>query len=240
MNHARHRGPHILILHVDVQSRSTTLIAHFAHPLLHAPNALLPLGEGRLYVTNDHYVRAAVSPLLSKVESFTGVAGGSVVYVDTRRPRLTRVVARVPFANGIESVNASTVGVASSAKAGVYLFEKEEDWSLGLKRVVRTPAAVDNLSGDGEGSLLMAGHPFAMGLMAVAKGRKGCVEGDEEACGCTAGSWAAEWSEEGGLRELYRDDGREFCSSSTIARDGVRGVGMMSGLYERGVLVFET
>ena len=109
-----------------------------------------------------------------------------------------------------------------------------------VKSVVRMPAAVDNLSEDGEGGLLMAGHPFAPALMAVAKGRKGCVLGTEEACGCTAGSWAAAWSEQGGLREVYRDGGREFCSSSTIARDSERGVGIISGLYERGILVFRT
>ena len=39
--------------------------------------------------------------------------------------------------------------------------------------------------------------------------------------------------------ELYKDDGSEFCSSSTVVRDSSKGVGIVSGLYERGVLVFE-
>lgn len=167
-----------------------------------------------------------------------------MVFVDTAFPSATRVVARVPFANGVEALNEMTVAVASSSKAGVYLFERAAgDFSLALKKVVRTPAAVDNLATESDGTLLLAGHPFAIGLMKVSKGRPGCEpgsEGEELACACTAPSWAAEWSEERGLVEVYKDDGREFCSSSTMVRDSARGFGALSGLYERGLLVFET
>lgn len=243
VNHARDSPTHILILHVDMQTLSTTLIARFTHPLLHAPNAIQILGKNTMYVTNDHAIRAAVSPLLSKVETFSGAPGGSVVYIDTRVPSAAKVVARVPFANGVVLLNATTLAVASSSKPGVYLFERKDDDALVLKQVVKTPAAVDNLSKDAEGRLLMAGHAFAPALMHVSKGRALCdLEGSEEerkACGCTAPSWAAEWSEEAGLREVYKDDGTEFCSSSTLVRDLKHKVGVISGLYERGILVFE-
>ncbi|KAF2632603.1 calcium-dependent phosphotriesterase [Macroventuria anomochaeta] len=244
VNHARHRGSHILILHIDMPSLTTTLVTRFKHPLLHAPNSVQVLGKHELYVTNDHYVRAATSPLLSKIETFSGVPGGSVVYVDTRFPKSAKVVARVPFANGITLLNSSSLAVASSSKSGVYLFDIKEEHDLELKKVVRTPAAVDNLSVDGEGKVLMAGHPFAPALMKVSKGRAKCdVQGSEEereACACTAPSWVAEWSEAEGLREVYKDDGREFCSSSTVVRDTAKGVGIVSGLYEKGILVFRT
>lgn len=194
-------------------------------------------------MTNDHYIRAATSPLLSKIETFSGAPGGSVVYIDTDMPQAAKVVARVPFANGVALLNATMLAVASSSKAGVYLFEIKADGALELRDVVRTPAAVDNLSRDGEGKLLMAGHPFAPALMSVSKGRARCDftgnAGEREACKCTAPSWVAEWSEEGGLREMYKDDGTEFCSSSTVVRDVKNKVGIISGLYERGILVFE-
>ena len=239
-NHARNRPSHLLILNVDLSASTTTLISHFKHPLLHAPNSIHVLGNGQLYVTNDHFVRSAVSPLGSKIETFSGAPGGTVVYVDTRAPSASRIVAHVPFANGIEALNESTIAVGSSSKAGVYLFEQDEHRSLALRKVVRTPAAVDNLSTESDGKLLLAGHPFAPGLMQVSQGRAACIGDESEACKCGSPSWAAEWSEEGGLVELYKDDGREFCSSSTVVRDSSKGVGIVSGLYERGILVFET
>ncbi len=96
----------------------------------------------------------------------------------------------------------------------------------------------------------MAGHPFAPALMHTSQRRWRCDEDasqeekdaneeENDACQCSAPSWVAEWSEEGGLREMFRDTGEIFCSSSSAARDGSRGVGIVSGLYERGVLVFE-
>ncbi|KAG9202046.1 hypothetical protein G6514_004714 [Epicoccum nigrum] len=238
-NHARNRPSHLLILHVDLSSLTTTLISHFTHPLLHAPNAIHILGNHQLYVTNDHFLRSAVSPLGSKIETFSGAPGGTVVYVDTRAPAASRIVARVPFANGIEALNESTIAVASCSKAGVYLFEKDEQHNLQLRKVVRTSAAVDNLSTESDGKLLLAGHPFAPSLMKLSQGRAACAGDESEACKCGSPSWAAEWSEEGGLVELYKDDGTEFCSSSTVVRDSGKGVGIVSGLYERGILVFE-
>lgn len=189
-------------------------------------------------------MRAATSPLLSKIETFSGAPGGTVVYIDTRFPQRAKVVARVPFANGVVQVNSSTLAVASSSKSGIYLFNANSNHDLDLKTIVRTPAAVDNLSVDREEKVLMAGHPFGPGLMKVSKGRAKCDprgNGEErEACQCTAPSWVAEWSEAEGLNEVYRNDGTEFCSSSTVVRDTTRGVGIVSGLYEAGILVVAT
>lgn len=184
------------------------------------------------------------------LETWSGIAGGSVVYMDTRTPQSGKVVARVPFANGIAAVNTSTIAVASSSKQGFYLFTRQdgdaegEVLGLQLQRIVRTPAAVDNLSSDdGEGRVLLAGHPFAPAVARLARARGACdLHGSAEEkgkCVCDAPSWVAEWSEDKGLREVWRDDGSGFCSSSSFVRDGVRGVGIVSGLYESGVLRVE-
>jgi arylesterase/paraoxonase len=214
----------------------------FKHPLLNAPNSIHSLGDGKLLITNDHYIGSLISPLISRVETFSAIPGGSVVYADIHDPSQTKTLVRVPFANGIAMLNSTTVAVASSAKMGVNLYTFSPDTvKLHFRKFIRVPSSIDNLSVDASGKLLMAGHPFAPGLMKVSAGRAKCnIQGSEEekkACECTAASWVAEWSEEGGLNTLYKNNGDEFCSSSTFARDAGRGVGIVTGLYEKGLLV---
>lgn len=244
ISHSRASGSVIELFQVSIRDATATHVKTFKHPLLHAPNAIHLLGDGKMYVTNDHYVRAAVSPVLSQIETFSGVPGGSVVFVDMHDPDTAKVVARVPFANGIVEVNSSTVAVASSSKAGIYFYTALPDRDLKFEKWVRMPAGADNLSVDGKGRVLVAGHPFAPQLMEVAKGRANCDEGGDEhekkACGCDAPSWVGEWSEEGGVRTLLRSSGKDgVCSASTAVRDVGRGVGIVSMLYGRGIVVFK-
>lgn len=241
VNHAQ-TGSVIEVFQLAVDTATATHTQTIQHALLHAPNAIHVLGDGKLYVTNDHFVRAAVSPLLSKLESFSGLAGGTVVFIDTREPQAAKIVARIPFANGLAIMsNHSTIVVASTSDPGVRFFAIQPDHDLRATGRLRTPSAVDNLSIDSAGTLLMAGHPFAPHLVALAKGRADCDpesrdEAPRKACECSSPSWAAEWTEERGLTTLYKS--YAFCSSATLVRDVTRGVGMMSGLYEKGILVF--
>jgi arylesterase/paraoxonase len=236
INHGRHTGNIIDIFQVSVQDA----VARYVQTL--TPNSMHSLGNGKLLVTNDHYVGALISPFLSQVETFAGIAGGSVVYTDIHNPSHIKSLAHVPFANGIAMLNSTIVAVATSSKAGVYLYHFDSDKpKLHIRKYVRMPSGVDNLSVDTSGKLLMAGHPFAPAFVKTAKDRAKCdVQGSEEAkkaCECTSPSWVAEWSEEGGLNTLYKDNGEEFCSSSTFARDIGRGFGIVTGLYNRGLLV---
>jgi arylesterase/paraoxonase len=244
INHSRNSGSIIEVFQVSIQDAVAKHVQTLKHPLLHTPNSIHSLGDGKLLVTNDHYIGARISPFVSRVETFSGIPGGSVVYTDIHNPSHTKSLARVPFANGIAMLNSTTVAVASSSKAGVYFYTFNPDQrSLQFKEYIRTPANADNISVDSAGKLLIAGHPFAPALMKVSKARANCdFHGSEEAkkaCECGAPSWVAEWSEEGGLRTLYTDSGEEFCSSSTFARDVGRGVGIVSGLYDRGLLIVE-
>jgi arylesterase/paraoxonase len=234
VNHGRNTGSIIEVFQVSIQDAVATYV--------HTPNSIHSLGDGKLLVTNDHYIGSLISPFLSQVETFAGIPGGSVVYTDIHKPSHTKVLARVPFANGIVMLNSTTVAVATSSKAGVYFYQFDADTpALKFRKYVRMPSGVDNLSTDSSGKLLMAGHPFAPALVNVAKNRANCnMEGSREqkkACHCTAPSWVAEWTEDGGLNTLYKNDGEEFCSSSTFARDVERGFSIVTGLYERGLLV---
>lgn len=254
--------PVLEIFTVDIASATATHVRTFAHKLLPAPNSVHSMGEGKLYVTNDHYFTASMSKVLAQMETFGGYPGGTVVYVDLgesgsedevigEKKEMVKgdgveakviQVARVPFANGVTQLNSTTLAVASSSKAGIFFYTILPDHTLQQENFVRTPASVDNLSVDSQGKLLMAGHPFAPTLMKVAKGRAKCVMGSEveeerAACQCNADSWVAEWSEEGGLKELVKGD--QLCSSSTVVRDVGRGVGIVSGLYDHGITVFK-
>jgi arylesterase/paraoxonase len=231
------------IFFVSIADKTAKHVSTFSHPLLHAPNAIELVGDGKMYVTNDHHMRAAVSRLLSKIETFAGTPSGSVVYIDINRPSEAKVVARLAFANGVVRLNESTLVVASSSKPGLYFYEVAENGvDLKLNEFVRTPAGADNLSLDSEGKLLVAGHPFALALVEVAEKRAECdEEGTEEqkrACGCWAPSWLGEWTEKDGLKTLLMDGGEEVCSSSTAVRDVKRGFGMVSMLYGKGIVVF--
>ena len=242
INHSRNSGNIIEVFQVSVQDAVARYMQTLKHPLIYTPNSIHSLGEGKLLVTNDHYVGALISPLISQVETFAGIPGGSVVYTDIHNPSHTKTLVRVPFANGIAMLNSSTVAVASSAKMGVNLYTFSPDTTnLYFRKYIRAPSSVDNLSVDASGKLLMAGHPFAASLMKVSKARAKCnMRGSEEekkACECTAASFVAEWSESGGLNTLYKNSGEEFCSSSTYARDVGRGVGIVTGLYDKGLLV---
>jgi arylesterase/paraoxonase len=201
------------------------------------------LDDGTLLVTNNHYLRAATSRLLFKIETFSGAPGGTIVSISPSSPGDAKIVARVPFANGIAKLNDSTLVVASSSKPGLYFHHFAANSSdLVFQKFVRTPAGADNLSIDGHGKVLIAGHPFVPSLIKVAEGRPGCDEDGtmehRKACGCWAPSWVGEWSEEGGLKTLMRDGGGEVCSSSTAVRDVRKGIGMVSMLYGKGLVVF--
>jgi arylesterase/paraoxonase len=242
INHSRYSGNIIHVFQVSVKDATAKHVQTLQHALLHTPNSMQSLGDGKMLVTNDHYIGALTSPLLSKIETFAGIPGGSIVYVDTQNPSHTKKLGHVAFANGITMLNKDTVVVASTSKPALYLYTFDRDTiTLKLVKTVRLPFMVDNVSVDSAGKVLMAGHPFALGLMVVSKARARCdMQGSEEekkACECTAPSYVAEWDEKDGVKTLYKDDGREFCSSSTFVRDTKKGVGIVTGLYERGLLV---
>jgi arylesterase/paraoxonase len=242
VNHSRNSGNLIEVFQVSVQNAVARYLQTLKHPLIHTPNSIHSLGDGKLLVTNDHYIGALVSPFISQVETFSGIPGGSVVYTDVHNLQHTKTLTHVPFANGIAMLNSTTVAVASSSKMGVNIYSFYPDTiSLYFRKYIRAPSTVDNLFVDSSGKLLLAGHPFAPALTGVSKARAHCnVHGiyeEKEACECTAPSWVGEWSEEEGLKTLYKNDGDEFCSSTTLARDVGRGVSIVTALYDRGILV---
>ncbi|KAK7757542.1 hypothetical protein SLS62_000557 [Diatrype stigma] len=310
-NHARFGGgSRIEVFKLDgiaadgtqTQTPKATHVRTVRHPLIHAPNSIALVegaGGAAFFVTNDHAVPAARNKLLSLLETYVAPPTGTVVYVDMRGEAegegevKAQVVARVPFANGIEVLNETTLAVASTSRAAVYLYEVSPPFSasasspppfdsdssrspykLTYTSRIRVPFLPDNLSltryyssgtgtGDKTGTattkLLIAGHAHVPSLARFSATRHACngdgaagadaetraycersAQGAAGAAGIVGPeappSWVSEWSEEDGLRHLYVDT--EYPSSATAARDGDRGVGIIAGLYAKGLLVW--
>ncbi|KAG5984816.1 hypothetical protein E4U55_003034 [Claviceps digitariae] len=264
VSHAR-AGSRIERFTLDLDKLTATHTGTLQHPRIHAPNSIAIINPNELYITNDHFLVARTSKLLAKLETMLALPLASVVHVKLRGQdeeeqkdvktekeqnglvtASVRVVARAPFANGIHILNQTTVAVAACSRSAIYLYEMQQDASLAFKTSFRVPFLPDNLSGHG-GKLYIAGHPHFPSLAKFTQTRRVCNEPREldradqhvrAYCesGEAAPSWVAEWTEEEGLRSLYA--GTEYPSSATAAKDPGRGVGIVSGLYAKGLLVW--
>ncbi|KAL4965782.1 uncharacterized protein BDV14DRAFT_172075 [Aspergillus stella-maris] len=212
------------------------------HPLLPGPNSLIALSENELYVTNDHYILRKDHPALALIETYAGIPGGTVAYVNLASEEIrVRTVARGAFANGVTHLNESTVAVAVTASAEVRLYKKEADNNLTQFDAIKVPFMPDNISTDKDGALLIAGHPHPPSLEKTVHARRECIDADgvvpQECWKSTAPSWVARWEAGKGLENLYVSS-KEFGSSATAAKDARRNVGIVTGLYENGILVW--
>lgn len=250
----RHDGPAVDLFRLDREALQATHIRSIRHPLLHGPNAIVLRNSYEFFVSNDHYFLMAKGRFLSQVETYLGLPLGTVVHVDISDPTTAKanVVARIPFSNGVEMINETTLAVASTSTAQVrfyHIIEAQTSGSrptLEYRSAIRVPFSVDNLSITSDGRLLMTGHPHVPSLVKFAGTRWICNDPVELAKAddsmrsyCRTGqapSWVSEWTETGGIKHLY--SGTDFPSSTTAAYDSVHKVGIVSSLYGRGVLVW--
>ncbi|PYH47100.1 calcium-dependent phosphotriesterase [Aspergillus saccharolyticus JOP 1030-1] len=244
-NHAP-TGPTVEVFTLDYTNPQNPFLDHhktITHPLLHGPNALLAVSPHELYITNDHRFIRRAHPFLAALETYIAYPGGTVVHADLHSDRY-KVVAHLPFANGVTALNSTHLAVASTTTPSVTVYRIDPTTKdLQATLSLRVKFLVDNLSTDANGKLVMAGHPHIPALGKVASTNwevdyGGSGAGKPIGERPRAPSWVAEWdgNAEGKVVDLYV--GEEFGSSSTAVRDVGRGVGIVSGLYERGVLVW--
>lgn len=256
----RHDFPAIEMFKLDLRAYTATHLRSIQHPLVHGPNSIALVNNHELFVTNNNYFLARDNPILNKLETNLGFAGGSVVHVDfspvLKDPGASvqaSIAARLAFANGIELLNDTTLAVSSSSGAKVHFFSLSyaASSSGAAPKLTRTssfmvPFAPDNLSVSRDGALLIAGHPHIPSLGKFAHTRHICNAPEElakadasmrEVCATlSAPSGAARWTEGGGLETLYADV--EYPSSATAVLDSERKVGIIAGLYAKGILVW--
>ncbi|KAK4505979.1 hypothetical protein PRZ48_003944 [Zasmidium cellare] len=243
-NHAS-RNSRIELYRLDVDQAEATLFAAIENPRIAAPNSIAAVSDTEFYVTNDHFFLARNSIPLAKLETYLALPGANVVHVKlhSNGSTVTRSLARVPFANGIAFLNESTLAVASSVSAAVFLYNiehKEVGPTLTVASKIPVTFIPDNVSVDSKGKLLIAGHPHAPTLEKASKNNRFCQHPgakNDERCISPKLSWVADWSEQDGLSNIYVDS--EFGTSSTAVRDASRGLGFISGLYERGILAWK-
>ncbi|KAH6651890.1 putative paraoxonase [Truncatella angustata] len=252
-NH-RHDGPRVELFRLDIDGLNAKHLRSIEHDLIHGPNAIVLRNSHEFFVTNDHHFLQKDSRLLSHAETYLALPLGTVVHVDISDTDSVKanIVARLPFANGIELLNKTTLAVASTSQAEVRLYninDKEKPGSvptLSYQTAIKVPFNVDNLAVSSDGRLLMAGHPHPPSLTKFASTRYICNDVSELAKAdiviqeyCKTGqscSWASEWTEEGGVEHLYADT--EYPTSATAAYDAERKVGIIAGLYAKGILVW--
>ncbi|KAJ4247779.1 hypothetical protein NW762_012988 [Fusarium torreyae] len=245
-NHAK-AGSRIELFKLDIASLTASYIQTIQHPLIHGPNGIALINGHEFYVTNDHYITKRQSVFVSQLETYLGTPTGTVVHVTLKDSQVhAKVVAWVPFANGVEIFNSSTVAVASSSRAAVWLFDTPDATTFKYSSKIRLPFLPDNLSGSGD-KLMIAGHGHMPALTKFTHARHICNDPVEferadsnakEFCATgEAMSWVSEWSESEGLKHLYVDT--KYPSSSTAVKDAGRGVGIITGLYAKGILVWK-
>ncbi|CAJ2499767.1 Uu.00g026200.m01.CDS01 [Anthostomella pinea] len=259
----RQDKPTIEMFKLDLTAYTATHLRSIQHDLLHGPNAIAVINSHEFYVTNNNHFLVKNHPTLNHLETYLGVPGGTVVHIDVSPalkspagPVQANVVARVPFANGIDILNETTVVVASSSRAAVYFFSigpKSDSLSstptpvLTYSSQLRVPFLADNLSVTKDGTLMIAGHPHMPTLGKFAQTRNVCNGPEDEltraapemreyCAKSSAPSWVSEWTEAGGLKHLYADV--RYPSSCTAVRDSERNVGIITGLYAKGILVY--
>lgn len=269
VNHHRHGSRlEIFRLDLDATPPVARHLRTIIHPLLYSPNSIAAVSKNELYVTNDHFFPVGAYPWLSFLETYLAPPLASLTYLklddlalepnSQAEPVLeAHTAARLPFANGVALLNPTTLAVASTSNLAVYLYEigpqlgadsSSAPGTILLLRKVPVPFFPDNISVDKRGVLLIAGHPHADSLNKVKEARRVCMDalhgsGEVEAACCSrvekaAPSWVSEWTEEAGLRHKYVAHAG-FGSSSTAVRDVDKGLGIITGLYEEGVLVWK-
>lgn len=225
-----------------MEKGEATLFAAVENSRIGAPNSIAAISDTEFYVTNDHYFLARRRPILAKLETYLAPPLANIVHVKLHPNGSTtiRSLARLPFANGIAFLNDNTLAVASCTSTAVFLYnvtQKDVGPTLSVLGKIPVPFIPDNLSVDGKGKLLIAGHPHAPSMEKVTKNNRFCQDAGAEKdprCKLDRLSWVAEWSQQGGLSDVYV--GSDYGTSTTFVRDVSRGLGFVSGLYERGIL----
>ena len=241
INHAQ-AGTRLELFRLWPQDHAATHLKTIIHPQIHSPNSLAVIDEHSLYITNDHFFLSRFHPWLAQLETWLGPSSGNVIHFNIQTNAAT-VLDHIAFTNGVALINNRTLAVASSSNLKVYIYHAPNDDppKLYLKHTISVPFLPDNLSVDSNGKLLISGHPHPFSMVAYAKSRDACRSGvgaeKDKACALKAATGVAEWTESEGLKVLWMSE--EFATGSTAVRDVGKGVGIVSGLYDNGLLVWK-
>ncbi|KFA72017.1 hypothetical protein S40288_07660 [Stachybotrys chartarum IBT 40288] len=254
-NHLRQGGPRIEQLRLDLDTFTATHLRSLSHPLISIPNAIAVQSDSQFFVTNQHRFVAARGRLLWFLESYLAPPLANVVHARILASGEVdaHVVARQAYPNGITLLNSTTLAVAATSQRLVHLYTVDKAKpglsypTLRPERTIRgLPFLPDNLVTAPDGALLIAGHPHLPSLTAFSHSRRICHRpeilagaGTDAARKCenTRGaSWVGEWTPQVGFRDIY--SGWDYPTSATVVRNREHGMGIVAGLYAKGISVW--
>jgi sugar lactone lactonase YvrE len=243
----------IFRLAVEEGTVRATHVRSLAYPALATPNAVVPLSEDAVLVTNSFRYSAHYSKLLNTLETFLAIPGGTVLRLAIEKDKTTcDVVARgIALANGLALSDDGTVlAVAGCLTSNIHIYDVSpplDDTSMAGRLRFREsiPAGflVDNLRfvrTDTDHVFLACGHPSALDFTACAKshgeklcGTRAAVVRVGKSRGKRAGLLNALFTRiDPRVTTVFEDDGGVLGTGATACVDGMGGI-IVTGLFDR-------
>ncbi|KAG9128072.1 hypothetical protein FRC07_005212 [Ceratobasidium sp. 392] len=246
INHRRDR-PTIEVFCIHFRESSAVTLTHektLDHPSITAPNAIAAVSETEFYLSHDHKFTFRVGwPLnmfLPVIETMLALPLGRVDFVqfDTVQGvrKVETVASRIPFANGVAvSEDGSTLAVAATNLAEVQFYSRNQT-GIHYVRSIQVPFSVDNIAFAGD-QLLIAGHPYLPGFMALKKGKSptspSWVSSISLAETSQNESWISRVKRGAKVVDVLKSDGSFLTSSSGVFADLEMQTIFVAGLYDR-------
>ncbi|CAE7124876.1 unnamed protein product [Rhizoctonia solani] len=246
----KRRNPTIEVFRIQLESNVVKLTHEItlSDPSFVAPNAIVSISPNAFFLSHDHYFTDRIpwplGSILTWLETFLSLPFGRVDLVSFEAlpgtgVRNVRTVA--PFiacANGIAlSADGSTVAIASTSRAEVLFYSKNET-VIKYTSSVQVPFSVDNLAFAGD-QLLAAGHPYIPEYMAMVDRKS-----DRAPSYVTAitprsvdnkESWLARIAAGANVTTIFTSDGSFLTSSSGAFADLEMKTMFVVALYGSGV-----
>jgi arylesterase/paraoxonase len=163
INHRSDGGQAVEIFGLAYDNGVARLAAHasISGGLLVSPNDIFAVAPDRFYVTNDHVTKTALGRF---AEDYLVWPHADLLYFNGSSFRIS--VQRMAFPNGVfVTPDGEHLYVAVTNERRVIGFSREPFFGS-LKEIgsLSLPARPDNISADGQGRLIIAGHPSLLRL----------------------------------------------------------------------------
>jgi DNA-binding beta-propeller fold protein YncE len=181
VNHARERTViEHFVLEPSEPTQATwvrTLVSNY----FISPNSIALTSPTSFYVSNDHLLTRRIPTFLSHIlpvaETFLALPLSWVSHVSLEEdadqhnmPKIRHTFAAmgISFANGVAvSPDGSKVAIAATSIGEIYFYSRSPNNTLSHTHTVPMPFNPDNVMFDDEGSLIVAGHPVSILVLAI-------------------------------------------------------------------------
>jgi hypothetical protein len=174
VNHARERTVIEQFTLSPSEPTQATWVRTIVSNYFVSPNSIALTSPTSFYVSNDHLLTRRLPTFLGHVlpitETMLGLPLGWLSHISLEHPssnshdvpkiRHTFAALGISFANGVAlSPDGKQVALASSSLGEIYFYSRSPNNTLKHTHTVPMPFSPDNIRFDGEGALLVAGHP---------------------------------------------------------------------------------